>query len=76
MAESLYSPHNSWIGSGFHFETGDTVVVNIIRFEIAQSVIEGEHADVPAVVNVIPAHHRIGMVFHPHSSESISANDA
>lgn len=36
-----------------------------------QAVIKRENAHIPAVMDVIPAHDRISVVFHPNTSESI-----
>ena len=62
------------IGPGFDFETGDSIVVNVVAFKVAHAVVESENADVPAVMNVIPAHYRIRVVLHPHSSQRVATN--
>ena len=62
------------IGPGFDFETGDSIVVNVVAFKVAHAVVESENADVPAVMNVIPAHDRIRVVLHPHSSQRVATN--
>ena len=39
-----------------------------------QAILKSEDTNVPAVVDVIMPHDRIGMVFHPDTSQSIAAN--
>ena len=48
--------------------------MDVFALEISQSVVEGEYADVAAVVDVIAPHHRIGVVLHPDAGQSVPAN--
>lgn len=41
---------------------------------IYQSVVEREYAHVPAVVYVVAAHHRVGVVFHPNAGQRVSTD--
>lgn len=67
-----FAADNGRVGSGFHFEAGDAIVVDIVRLKVAESVIKRKHTNVPAVMNMISAHYWVGMVFHPNSSKCIS----
>jgi hypothetical protein len=66
--------YNSRIRSGFHFKSGDSVVVDVVALKVAQAVVEGEDTDISAVVDVIPTHNRIGMVLDPDTRQCIPAN--
>lgn len=64
----------------FH-RIGDPIIVlnrrNLIHPVIVvtyQAVIEREYTHVPAVVDVIPAHDRIGVVLHPDAGEGVPAD--
>ena len=58
----------------FDFESGYSIVVDVIALEVAESVVEGEDADVAPVVDVIAAHHRIGVILHPDAGQSVAAD--
>lgn len=47
---------------------------NCLPIATHQSIIERENAHIPAVMDVIPAHDRIGVVLHPDTSERVPAD--
>ena len=60
------------VGAGLDLEAGDAVVVDVVALEVSHAVVEGENADVAAVVNVVATHNRIGVVLHPHARQGVS----
>ena len=59
------------IGPGFDFETGNSIVVNVVSFKVAHAVVESENADVPAVMNVIPTHNRVRVILYPNTRQRV-----
>ena len=60
------------VGAGLDLKAGDAVVVDIVALEIAHAVVEGEDADVAAVMNVVATHDRVRVILHPHSRQRIA----
>lgn len=58
----------------FDFEAGDAVVVDIVAFKIAETIIERKDANVSAVMNMIPSHDGVGVILHPDARESVAAD--
>lgn len=48
--------------------------MDIVALEIAESVVEGENANVAAVVDMIAAHHRISVILNPDAGQGIPAD--
>ena len=58
----------------FDFESGYSVVMDVVALEIAESVVEGEDADVAAVVDVVAPHDRVGVILHPYAGQGVAAD--
>jgi len=48
--------------------------MDVVALEITESIVEGENTDVPAVMDMIAAHHWISVILHPYSGQSITTD--
>lgn len=62
---------NGWICASLHLEARYSIVVNVVRFEVAEPVVEREYTDVTPVMNVIPPHDRVRIVLHPYARQGV-----
>ena len=62
------------IGACLDLEAGDAIVVDVVGLEVAHAVVEGEYADVAAVVNVVSPHNRIRVILHPNARQRVATD--
>lgn len=60
------------ISSSLDFEAGDSVVVNVVCFEVTQSVVESEDAHVAPMMDVVPSHYGVRVVFNPDTRKRVT----
>lgn len=72
LAVMDFTASHRGIGARLHFESGNTIVVNVVRLEVAKTIVEGEHTHVAAIVNVIASHDGIGVVLDPNTGERVA----
>lgn len=71
LAVVYLAMHDGRISAGFYLKPRYPVVVYVIGFEIAKTIVKCEYAYIATVVNMIPPHYWVRVIFHPDAGQRV-----